>query len=84
MKVKVETYKLVCDSCGETFEDGNGFTCYTDDPDGSLIWGDASASDWLKVGDKHYCPDCWNWNDDDNIITKDGKKFNGETCEEIV
>ena len=30
MKVKVETYKLVCDSCGETFENGNGYVCYTE------------------------------------------------------
>lgn len=27
--------------------------------------------------------DCWIWDDDNNIITKDGKKFDGETYEEI-
>lgn len=31
MKVKVETYKLVCDCCGETFENLNGYTCFTEE-----------------------------------------------------
>ena len=78
MKVKTESMKLVCDGCGDTFETGEGYVCYADDPDGSLLWSDASASDWLQIGDRHYCPDCWERDDDDNILTKDGHKFNDD------
>ena len=70
--------KIVCDGCGETFETGEGYVCYADDPDGSLLWSDASASNWLQMGDRHYCPDCWERDDDDNILTKDGRKYNDD------
>ena len=38
---------------------------------------------WKNLGGKDYCPDCWSWDDDDNIVTKDGRKFDGDTYEEI-
>ena len=75
MKVKVEVYKMVCDCCGETFHDGNDFTCYTDDPDGSLIRSEALDNGWREFGDKHYCPDCYTIDDDDNCVTKDGHVY---------
>ena len=37
-----------------------------------------------ELGGKHYCGDCWHYDDDDNIVTKDGRKFNGDTEEEIL
>lgn len=82
MKVKVETYKLVCDCCGETFENLNGYTCFTEDPDGSLIWEDACDSGWQHIGDKHFCENCWDIDDDDNYVIKDGRKFT-EDGEEV-
>ena len=84
MKIKSECYSIKCDCCGETFETGAGYACYVDDPDGFLIWSDACASGWQAVGDKHFCDNCWNRDDDDNIITKDGRKFteNGEEIKE--
>lgn len=83
MKVKVESMKIVCDCCGETFHDGNDFVCFFNDPDGSLIESEATDSDWRKYGDKHFCPDCWSWDDNSNVIIKDGHKYDGETDEEI-
>lgn len=84
MKVKVETYKIVCDCCGETFHNDNDFTCYTDDLNGSMIREDALESDWREFDDKHYCPDCMYWDDDDYLCTKDGHKYDVETEEEIL
>lgn len=83
MKQETKCMKLICDGCGENFETGEGFVCYTDDPDGSLIWSDAAASGWIELGGNHYCPCCYQIDDDDNIITKDGRKFDGNTHEEI-
>lgn len=83
MKVKVESYKIVCDCCGETFHDGNDFVCFSDDPDGGLIRDEALTANWREIDGKHYCPDCYSIDDDDNIVTKDGHKFDYDTHEEI-
>lgn len=71
MKVKVETYKIVCDCCGETFTDGNGFTCYSDDPDGGIIRGEALDNGWIELDAKHYCPKCYEVDDDGNYYIHD-------------
>ena len=84
MKVKVETYKIVCDCCGDTFRNDNDFTCYSDDPSGDIIRGEAQSANWIEVGNKHYCPDCYEINDNDEIVTKDGHKYDYDTHEELV
>ena len=43
----------------------------------------AMESDFCTLGGRDYCPDCVSVDDEDNIITKDGRKYNGETYEEI-
>jgi len=30
----------------------------------------AMESEWLKEGDKHYCPDCFSYDDEDKLIIK--------------
>ena len=44
MKVKVESYKTVCDHCWKTFENGAGVVCWTEDIDGSEICNEALAA----------------------------------------
>jgi len=43
----------------------------------------AAECDWKHLGGHDYCHDCWQWDDDDNIVTKDGRKFDGDTYERI-
>ena len=43
----------------------------------------AVETGWIKLGGKDYCQDCWKYDEDDNIITSDGKRWNSETFEEI-
>ena len=84
MKVETKGYKIICDSCGKQFETIEGFSCYCDDPKGDLIEEASDSADWMEFNGRHYCPDCYSYDDDDNIVTKDGRKFDGETYEEIV
>lgn len=56
-------YSVVCDRCGKIFE-----------TDGCIAWTDkqssiyyALASEWKEIGDKHYCPDCYEFNDVLNV-----------------
>ena len=83
MKEKVESMIIVCDCCGDHFHDGNDHCCYINDHDGSDIEQEALGSYWIKVGDKHYCDRCYTIDEDDNIVTKDGHKYNPDTLEEI-
>ena len=84
MKKKVETIIIVCDSCGEHFVNGDGFTCYTDDPDGGNMLSEATSSGWLNIDGRQYCEDCWHYDDDDNIVCSDGRKYNGNTHEPVI
>lgn len=74
---------IVCDSCGKHYEDGNGMVCYLGDTDGSGIEQEALNSEWESLGDKHYCPDCYFIDENDNIVTKDGKVWDANTEKEI-
>ncbi len=59
----VITYSVVCDRCGKNFE-----------ADGCIAWTDkqsaifyALESEWEEIGDKHYCTDCYEFNDVLNV-----------------
>ena len=55
----IEMYSVVCDRCGRTLDD-------------SVAWEDKSTaisyalnSKWKEIGDKHYCQDCYEF--DENL-----------------
>ena len=58
MKQETKSMIIVCDGCGKHFHDGNDFCSYIGDENGEYIEQSALASEWVKFGDKHYCPDC--------------------------
>ena len=68
MKVERRYYNIKCDCCGQLL-----------DPDS--YWDDgleemAEECSWKALEpDKHYCPDCYEWDDEDHLVTKDGKKW---------
>lgn len=71
-------YNVKCDHCRCLLDEESWY------PDETTAEIPLSDTGWRKLGGKHYCEDCWSWDDDDNIVTKDGRKFNGETGEEIL
>ena len=76
--IKEYFYNIECDVCGECAD----VTCWHTDPDTAKLYLDENG--FKELGGKHYCGDCWHYDDDDNIVTKDGRKFNGDTEEEIL
>lgn len=76
--VKEYFYNIECDVCGECAD----VTYWHTDPDTAKLNLDENG--FKELGGKHYCGDCWHYDDDDNIVTKDGRKFNGDTEEEIL
>lgn len=56
----VQGIAIKCDKCGEYYETGGEGTFYPDyyDPKGDQIEKEALEEGWVKIGDKHYCPEC--------------------------
>ncbi len=62
-------YAICCDGCGKEYEDGNGFSVW---PDPSDVRQSANEKDWIQEDETglDYCSDCWDLDDEDNIIIK--------------
>lgn len=74
MRVEVNTFKIVCDGCGETFRNHNDFSCYINNP--KEIEHDADDSLWLITQDgHHYCDRCRSLNEYDEWECRDGKVY---------
>lgn len=68
----VTMYSVVCDRCGKTFIDEfNGIGAWLDE---GTAKEQAMESEWAEIGDKHYCPDCYEFDeklpDIDELIKK--------------
>lgn len=73
MIVKENFYNVECDCCH----------CLANEDwwqvDENAAKEDALDGDWREFEGKHYCPNCWKLDDDDNIVTKDGKVWDWDT-----
>ncbi len=58
-------FTLLCDNCGADVNEDTEFSGYEDIEHSRDI---ASESDWIEHEGKHYCPDCYSFNDEDVII----------------
>lgn len=60
----------VCDCCGERFMNDSGNVGYIDQD----IWSDAEDYGWHEIDGKHYCPNCCEFDEDnDDWVPKGGK-----------
>ena len=69
---KKEYFNIKCDCCGQTIDEQ-----YWDEPDypESLV----NECGWKATEDgKHYCLDCYEWDDEDHLVTKDGHMYDSE------
>lgn len=73
MILKKEFYNIKCDCCGRSADE---------------MWYDteeavryvATESGWLLHWDKVYCPDCYDFDGNDNLIIKKGNNHARRTC----
>ena len=56
----VTMYSVVCDRCGKTYNENDGVIAWLDE---GTARGQALESEWVEIEDKHYCPDCYEFND---------------------
>lgn len=65
MVKEVKMYTVICDCCGADVNEDEEFSCWSDAGSAKDV---AMDSDWLTEGDKQYCPDCYSYDDDDNLV----------------
>lgn len=59
-------YGIICDNCKESYQDDhNGWSYMIDE---NSIWELADNDGWHEEGEKHYCPKCHHFDDDDNLV----------------
>lgn len=75
--VQESFYNIKCDCCGSLADEEYWHN------DESSAKEQADCNDFYELDGKHYCCDCWSVNDDGDIETIDGKKFDGKTLERI-
>lgn len=70
MLKEVKMYIIVCDSCGFDVNYNTDYCCWNDENYVDEIRREAG---WEKVDDKHYCTDCFEYDDKDELIIKNQK-----------
>jgi len=64
-------YAVKCDCCGKLFPPENEFEEYTYWSDSNFAIQCAEEGDWLTTeNDENYCINCYQYDDDDNLILK--------------
>ena len=58
-------YTLLCDNCGADVNEDSEVSGWDSE---EYNYDIAGESDWIEHEDKHYCPDCYSFNDKDEII----------------
>ncbi len=69
---EVTMYTVICDNCGADVNKDQEYSC----------WGDrgyardfAVDADWVEVDDKHYCDQCFSYDDGNLVIDELRKKI---------
>jgi hypothetical protein len=75
--IEVKMYTVQCNNCKTTSGVDSEFSCRNDD---SYAEDEAMESDWERVdGEHHYCPDCFSYDDEDNLVLDLERKDKYET-----
>lgn len=64
---EVKMYTVICDNCGKDCNADSEYSCWSDD---TFARDCAMEDDWITEGDKHYCPQCYSYNDNDELELK--------------
>lgn len=67
MYKKVSMWTVVCDGCGKDLNERAEIAAWKEKEANVL---DCEAQGWLIMGDVHYCPNCYYFDIDDNIVFK--------------
>lgn len=72
MILKVDMYTVQCDNCKCTSGDYPSEYSAWNDKNGAEE--EAMESGWTREEDNHYCPECYEYDDEDNLVVKKERK----------
>ena len=64
---EVTMYTVICDNCGKDVNKDAEFSCWNEKGYAEEC---AKNADWIEDDDKHYCDDCFSYDENDNIVLK--------------
>ena len=68
MLKEIPMYTVVCDGCGKDSNEDAEYSAWGCKSYASDV---AMEADFVKEGEEeHYCPDCYCYDDDDNLVIK--------------
>jgi hypothetical protein len=70
MLKEVKMFTIVCDNCGCDVNADSDYSCWNDE---NCVEEIRQEAGWVKYDDEHYCPDCFEYDDEDELIIKNLK-----------
>jgi hypothetical protein len=70
MLKEVKMFTIQCDNCSCDVNENCEYSGWNDE---NYVEEIRQESGWEKVDDKHYCPDCFEYDDNDELIIKNKK-----------
>lgn len=67
---KIEMFTVICDNCKKSADEGTDYYCWNDENFAKEV---AINSGFISENDSHYCPKCYN-NQNELIINTERKK----------
>lgn len=58
-------FTVVCDNCSADANENTEYSCWNDAGYAEDV---ATEADWIKEHDKHYCPKCFTYDDNDELV----------------
>ena len=62
---KVQMFTVICDNCKESADEGTDYSCWNDENGAKDV---AMEAGFIADNDNHYCPKCYHYNDEDELI----------------
>lgn len=64
-------YTVLCDNCGKDSAANQQYACWSDKAYAEEV---AMEGNWIKEGILHYCPECYTYDDNDELHILPPKK----------
>ena len=68
---EVKMFTIICDNCKIDANEDSEFSCYNER---QYMEDVAKESNWIENEGNHYCPDCYSFDDNDELVINLSRK----------
>ena len=62
---KMEMFTVICDNCKTSADEDTMYSCWNDESAAKDV---AMEADYIYEDDNHYCPECYSYNNEDELV----------------